>query len=411
MKILVYGINYYPELTGIGKYTAEMCEWLAAKGHQVTVITSMPYYPNWKVSKEYRRKLWHTEIIRGVTVCRSPLYIPKKITGITRMLHEFSFVVSSLFFWIPTFFRKYDVAISICPPFHLGFISLLYQWVRNTPVIYHVQDLQVDAARNLNILTNQSLITFMEKSEFYILRRVRRISSISVGMKRNILNKGISSDKYIHLPNWVDVQYIKPLPVENSLKTEMGFDINDKIVLYSGNLGEKQGLSIILEVAEILKERESLFFVMVGEGPNKTKLMQIAKSKGLKHISFFPLQPYHKLASLLAIADIHLVLQKQAAADLLLPSKLMTLLAAGGLAVVTADEGTTLYDIVHNNNMGIVIPPENTEALKCAIESAIDSDNTLKRSNARRYAERELNIEAILSQFEMQLIEIKGRQW
>ena len=81
MKILVFGINYYPELTGIGKYTAEMCAWLAKQPHEVTVITAMPYYPEWQIHLQYQRRLWHSETIDGVAVQRCPLYVPKKVSG------------------------------------------------------------------------------------------------------------------------------------------------------------------------------------------------------------------------------------------------------------------------------------------------------------------------------------------
>src|SRR4030095_13848610 len=99
MKIAVYGINYSPELTGIGKYTGEMATWFAEQGHEVHVITAMPYYPEWKVHEKYKRKLWFSEYIKGVKVFRCPLYVPKKITPLRRIIHEFSFLLSVLPVW------------------------------------------------------------------------------------------------------------------------------------------------------------------------------------------------------------------------------------------------------------------------------------------------------------------------
>ena len=96
MKILVYGINYSPELTGIGKYTGEMVEWLAAQGHEVRVITAPPYYPQWQVGENY--SAWRYKREEGAaTVWRCPLYVPKQPSTLKRLLHLSSFAVSSFF--------------------------------------------------------------------------------------------------------------------------------------------------------------------------------------------------------------------------------------------------------------------------------------------------------------------------
>jgi colanic acid biosynthesis glycosyl transferase WcaI len=407
LKILVHGINYYPELTGIGKYTAEMCEWLVSRGHSVRVITAMPYYPQWVINDNYKGKHWHKEMIRGVEVCRVPLYIPPpyNVNGRTRIIQEISFAISSLYYIIPSLFKKYDYVISICPPFHLGFHALLFQFFKGVPVIYHIQDLQVDAAR----IKSNFFLNILENAETFILKKVKRISSISQGMRKNILKKGIPEDKYINLPNWVDVDFIQPLTNAQSLREELGFKPRDKIVLYSGNMGEKQGLEVILNVAEKLRLIGHLYFIMVGEGGNKKTLLQEAKDRDLCNVKFFPLQPYLKLSAMLAMADLHLVLQKKAAADLVMPSKIMTVLAAGGVAIVTAETGTTLYDLICNHNIGIIIPPENEDALAAVIEKSINSNLDQIKINARNYALNKLSIHKILMNFEKELFKLSTK--
>ena len=96
MKILIYGINYAPELTGIGKYSAELAEWLAARGHEVSVVTAPPYYPQWRVHDGYRSGRYAKEELRGVTVRRAPLWVPEKPGGAKRLIHLASFALSSL---------------------------------------------------------------------------------------------------------------------------------------------------------------------------------------------------------------------------------------------------------------------------------------------------------------------------
>jgi len=407
MRILIYGINYSPELTGIGKYTGEMGSWLAGRGHDVHVVTSMPYYPEWEVHDKYKGKTWFTEIIDGAKVHRVPLYVPKEVNSKKRIIHEFSFVASILPWWLRFLFsKKFDVVFCPAPPFHLGFFPMLYSKLRGVPMISHVQDLQVDAAKELGMINNKAFLNLMFSIERLILKNSTRVSTISLGMELKIAAKGVSPQKQIMFPNWVDENNIKPLPKEQSLRAEFGISLDDKVVLYSGNLGEKQGLEGIIDVAETYQDRSDVYFIIVGSGGAKEKLEQMVKDKNLTQVKFYPLQPYEKLSALLATADVHLVLQKKSAADLVMPSKLTGILAAGGCAIVTAEPGTSLYTIMHQYNMGILCEPENMASLSDSIDKAINTDLSVYKTNARSYAEANLSKEGILKSFEQQLRQI-----
>ena len=403
MKILIYGINYAPELTGIGKYTGEMAEWLANQGHQVEVITAMPYYPEWKIAKKYRYKLWHTEYRNGVKINRSPFYVPQYITGKTRILHEFSFLLSTQVFWIKSLFKRYDCVLSISPPFHAGFSAVLFSFFKRVPVIYHIQDLQVDAAKDLNLIKNTNGLNLLFRLEKLILQQSKIVSTISEGMLKRLIAKGISKEKILLFPNWVDTTFIQPLSKEDSLRLKWGFSETDKIVLYSGNLGEKQGLEILIEVANQLKNKENLHFIIVGEGGKKEALIALVETKQLRNVHFYPLQPYEKLSALLATADLHLVLQKKAAADLVMPSKLTSILAVGGVAIVTSEPESTLYEVVEKHKLGILIEPENAQALITGILKGMETDLSEYKENARKFAQKHLSKENILKQFETDL--------
>lgn len=402
MRILIYGIYYTPDLTGISKYTGEMAEWLAIKGHQVEVITAMPFYPEWKIKEDYRWKIWHTENINRVKVHRTPFYVPKKVTGKTRILHDFSFLISSQIHWFKKIFQPFDIIISISPPFHLGLPALFYGFLKRVPVIYHIQDLQIDIARDLNIINNNKILNFLFKVERFILNKCAKVSSISVGMINKIKAKEIEKGKVIFLPNWVDTNFIKPLPKKDSLKLEWGFKDEDKIILYAGNLGEKQGLEMLIDVAHQLKDK-NIHFLIVGEGGIKTKLLKQVEKLGLPKVHFYPLQPYEKLSALLASADLHLILQKKTASDLVMPSKLISILSAAGVAIVTAEEGSSLFEVVAENEIGIIVEPENTQALIEGILLGLESDLNKYKKNAQEYARKYLSKENILKQFESDL--------
>lgn len=407
MRILIYGINYAPELTGIGKYTGEMASWLARQNHEIEVITALPYYPEWEIHKNYRGKWWLTEIVEGVKVHRCPLYIPAKVTSIKRIIHEFSFLASIFPLFLKSLFqKKFDLVICVSPPFHLGVLPLLYAKLKGAKFVSHIQDLQVDAARDLKMIQNKFALDIMFKMEKMLFENSSAVSTISSGMKAKILAKGIPASKIKLFPNWVDKDIVRPLPREQSLLAEFGLGEHSKVVLYSGNLGEKQGLEVIIEVAKALKSRQEVVFVIVGSGGGKANLMKLANDADLKNILFFPLQPYNQLSALLATADVHLVLQKKSASDLVMPSKLTAILASGGCPIVSAVPGTTLYDVISDHDLGILIEPESSDALTQGIQMALASDLSHYRNNARKYSELHLSKESILRQWEATLFDI-----
>ena len=404
MKILICGINYAPDLTGIGKYTGEMGSWLAKNGHTVDVITGMPYYPQWQISSNYKKKWWHTEFVDGVRIHRCPLYVPAKISSAKRMLHEFSFVLSTLPVWIKKLFsKKYDVVISVSPPFHLGTLPLLYAKLRGTKIVTHIQDLQVDVAKELNMINSPALLNTLFALERFILKRSSAISTISSGLLKRIKEKGIAASNCVLFPNWVDEKKIYPIAKEHSLRAEFGLTQHDKVILYSGNLGEKQGLENIIEAAKFFREDRSVKFVIVGSGGGEMKLKQGMTEANLTNIQFHDLVAADKLPALLAMADVHLVLQKKNAADLVMPSKLTSILAAGGCPIVTASEGTTLHALIRKNEMGIVVEPDDHLKLVQGIRYALENSLEKFRANARYYASKYLSKESILQNWEFSL--------
>jgi len=410
MKILICGINYAPELTGIGKYTGEMATWLAANGHTVEIITAMPYYPQWEISKNYKKKWWHKENIDGVKVYRCPLYVPKKISSAKRIIHEFSFVLSTLPIWIKKLFsKKYDVVVSVSPPFHLGALPLLYSKLRRTRMVTHIQDLQVDVAKELKMINNKRLLNAMFAVERFILKQSSAVSSISKGMLKRIREKGIAPSSTIMFPNWVDANVIRPLKREHSLRASYGISQTDKVVLYSGNLGEKQGLENIIQAAKSFRNDKCVKFVIVGSGGGEMRLKEMVKEAELDNIKFFPLVSYERLPNLLAMADLHLVLQKKNASDLVMPSKLTSILASGGCPLVTAHADSTLYKVIKKHEMGLLVDPDDAVALTKGIKYALQTDLDGYRTNARYYAANHLSKDVILRNWETSLLELTNK--
>lgn len=397
-KILILGINFAPELTGIGKYTGEMVDWLVEKNYEVTMVTSFPYYPNWSVQKPYSGRMYTKEVEKNgrLSVYRCPMYVPSKPTGGKRILQEFTFLLSAFFVVLCLLFKKKnDQVFVMAPPFHLGFLALFYRFFRGGKIDYHIHDMQIEAARQLKIIKAEVVFNVLFKLERYILNRVDYVSTISGGMKAKVQKK-VNKD-IIMFPNWVDTQKLYPLDNRSELKRSWGYHEDDKIILYSGSIGEKQGLQSLIPIAKSMESYGFIKFIICGIGPYKEQLMKLAADAKLTNMNFLPLQPLDQFNNLLNLADVHLVLQRRNAADLMLPSKLTGILSSGGLALVTADPGTSLYKAVVDHEMGVVIPSEDDEALKDAILDCCISDHTSETRKGRWYAEKYLNKNQILS--------------
>jgi colanic acid biosynthesis glycosyl transferase WcaI len=397
-RLLLIGVNYAPEPTGIGKYSGEMIRWLANNGYDCTVITAYPYYPQWKVQEPYfKNRYWYKkETTDNITVYRCPQYIPADPSGKKRMVMDFTFLLSTFFKLLQLLFvKKFDIVMIVVPPFHLGLLGVFYKKIRGAKLFYHIQDLQIEAARDLGMIRSPSLIRLLFKLERYVMKQADTISSISEGMIRKIRQK--TGRDIVLFPNWVDVSLFYPLDNRGSLKTEYGFKITDKVVLYSGAIGEKQGLESILYTAATLKDIQ---FLICGSGPYKEKLMGLAAEQGLENVIFFPLQPFERFNHFLNMADVHLVIQKANAGDLMMPSKLTTIMAVGGLAVVTANSDTSLHEVVRAQHIGILVAAEDQLALNEGIHAAVHNEPGHITGNAREYALNYLAIDKIMVRFE-----------
>ena len=404
-SVLILGINFSPELTGIGKYSGEMAQWLAENNVKTTVVTSFPYYPNWKVQEPYSGTWFKKESSSNgnLMVYRCPMYVPKVPSGLKRMVHEATFFASATCVIVRLLFKpRMDNIICVAPPFHLGYLALFYRLVKGGKINYHIQDLQIEAARDLKVVKSEGFFKILFGLEKFIFNHVNSISSISLGMMRKIAAKSGKSIKLF--PNWVDTKLFHPLADRNELKSKWGFKPSDKIVLYSGSIGEKQGLDALIDIAIECQSQPEIQFVICGTGPYKANLEQICKNKSVSNVHFLPLQDFNVFNMFLNMADVHLVLQKAQAADLVMPSKLSTILSSGGLVIATAFAGTSLYDEIVNNDMGIVIDPENNQLLQEAIILACTKDYSNARVNARVYAERYLDQEAILQAMKSEIL-------
>lgn len=395
MRVLINSINYFPELTGIGKYTGEMAEWLASRGFEVRVITAPPYYPSWKIGPGYSGKWYSKEHRAGVTVIRCPLWVPRKPTGVTRILHlaSFAFTCFPVVLWNAVTWRP-NIVFTVEPPLFCAPGAWLAARISRGMAWLHIQDFEVDAAFDLGILRFRFLQTIITGLERWLMRRFDRVSTISERMLERLASKGIRADRQMLFPNWVDTSVIRPVEPPYRLRKELNVPNESFVLLYSGNMGKKQGLEILADVGKMLSHREDILFVLCGDGVAREGLESLVA--GMTNVRFLPLQPAERLNDLLNMADVHLLPQRVDAEDLVMPSKLTSMLASGRPVIATAREGTQVADVV--KQCGVVVKPGDAAELKSAILQLVDDRAERKRLGeaGRRYATEHWSREKVL---------------
>jgi colanic acid biosynthesis glycosyl transferase WcaI len=404
MKILIIGLNYAPELTGVGKYTSEMAQWLAARGHELHVVTAPPYYPNWRVSGGYSAWRYRRERLAGVEVWRCPLYVPKNPSRLKRLVHLASFALFSIpplcrhIFWRP------DIILVICPTILCAPAGWLAAKLSRSKCWLHVQDFEMDLASNLRLFAMGQLAAAVE---CWLMQRFDCVSSISQNMVRRLIDKGIDLNVTFLFTNWVDTQIVRPSPEAGQrFRAERGIGKEKYLLLYAGNMGRKQGLEIILDAATRLSGDPDILFCLVGDGAARPEIERKACQMNLSNVRFYPLAPADKLSDMLSAADIHLVVQRRGAADWVLPSKFITILAAGGTAILTADNTTELGRLVAERpDIAYLIEPENAEQLQQTIllAKSMKSESRGFNKTARDYAQSKFEKSIILENFHKKL--------
>lgn len=405
MKILLISTNYSPELTGVGKYSGEMISWLAERGHEVRVVCAPPYYPQWRVGKGYSSWKFQIENSLNKKVYRCPLWVPAKPSGLKRLIHLASFAFSSLPIVLRQIIWRPAVVICVEPSLFNSFGAIIAGKLSGAKSILHIQDFEVDAAFELGIVRVKWLKHFVYGVERFLMNRFDKVSTISEAMLEKLNKKSVDPVRQIFLPNWVDTTSIYPLEKVSNYRTELSISPNKIVALYSGNMGEKQGLEIVIQAAKEL-ESENIQFIMCGSGVALERLRVLAKD--LKNILWLPLQPLEKLNDFLNVADIHLLPQQSGAADLVMPSKLTGMLASGKSIIATADVDTQVEKVVRE--CGVVVAPGDRMAFSQSIKML--SENAELRESlgvkSREYADNNLQYEVIMKTFEKKLLELVG---
>jgi colanic acid biosynthesis glycosyl transferase WcaI len=409
MRILIYSYNYYPEPIGIAPLITELAEGLVKKGHKVRVVTGMPNYPQRRIYEGYRGKLYLTELTNGVAIQRSYVWVRPKPSLVDRLLLEVSFVITSFAHALRG--KRPDVIFITAPPLPVCVPAALLGWIHRTPIVLNLQDILPDAAVHVGLLKNPKIIRIFEALEKFAYRTATTISVIADDFVEHLLCKKVLPHKIVQIPNWVDVNFIRPLPKEDN-QFRVTHKLTDKfVVLYSGNIALTQGLETVIEAATRLCHIPDIVIVIVGEEAALQRLQQYCDTCGAINVILLPLQPREELPEMLAAADVGLVVQKHNVISFNMPSKIQVLLASGRALVASVPATGTAARVVKQSGGGIVVPPEDPDALAATILELYHQPDKVKvlGENSREYALDNYTLEQALDQYEKLFAAVQKR--
>jgi len=409
MHIAFLGINYWPDETGIAPFTTGRCEYLASRGHRVTIFTGFPYYPEWRIPERYRRQVLNREEKNGVEILRSWLYVPSQVNAPRRILHEASFVASSVIRAVARGVKhRPDLLVVTTPPLALCLSAIVLSRLWKIPFIQHVPDLQPDAARDLGMLRPGRLMNLLYRIERLGYRKAALVSTLTEAMREKILSKGIGPEKVTLFSDWARSELFQ-VPVAGGSELRRSLGLGDELLaVHAGNMGIKQGLEVILGAAEKSRHDRSIKYLLVGDGSVREQLKRRAKSAGLENLIFVPLLPDGRFIDLLAASDISLVTQQKSVADIVFPSKVITLMSSARAIIASVSPGSEVARVLNEADGGVVVAPEDPDALLSAILALRDDPERRTRlgANARTFAQRFWEKQRTLSMLESHLLRV-----
>jgi colanic acid biosynthesis glycosyl transferase WcaI len=354
MRVVVWGINYAPEFTGISPHNVALCEFLRARGHDVEMVTTFSYYPNWEKRPEDRGQLYRTDVINGVSVHRCWHFVPRKVSAAKRILHEASFILTSTFRILSL--GRPDVYVAVSPPLLLGAASWLVGAIKGAPFVFHVQDMQPDAAVGLGMLRDGWFIRALYALEAFAYEKAARVSGITRGMLVKFRRKGVPEAKLLYFPNAIGLTGADAIPARGTFRNTHGIPAEKFVAIYAGNLGVKQGANVLIEAAQLLQDPR-IHILICGDGAQRDVLAERVRTLGLPNVSLLPLQQGQDYLSLLEDADLCFVTQQSGSGNSFFPSKLLGLLAQSKPVITVADEESELAAAVSEGGFGLNIAP------------------------------------------------------
>lgn len=405
MRIVVLPPHFEPDTAPTGVIWAVIVRELASRGHEIEVVTSLPWYRDHRVEVGFEGKTVRREDTPWGRITRiNPFPTADKRNLVRRALSYGGF--SALTGLMGARGPRVDAVIAISPPLTLALSGWAVAKLRGAPLILNLQDIFPDVAIELGAIKGPRMIAAARKLERACYRASDAVTVLSEDLKANLIGKDIRATKVRVIPNFVEVDRLHVGPRDNAYRTEFGLT-DKRVVMYAGNVGLSQSLDLVLDAAAALVYESDVVFVINGQGAQREELER--RARGLNNVRFVDMQPIARLPEVLSAADLHLIPLRKGLARSSVPSKTYSIMAAGRPFVASVDEGTEVALLAERSGAGVAVPPEDAEALTKAIRSLLDEPSELDAmgDRGRRFVEGWASPAAVAAAYEELIAELR----
>lgn len=399
MKVLISSLVYKPEQTGYRPH--DLAVGLSGLGHDVRTITGVPSYPFGKVYEGYKLRPWQWEYLDGVKVLRVPYVMNRSKSAVLRMASYSAFsllsmVSATLMAWKPDLVWTNQI----------GYPGVWLTQTKGAVHVHEVQDMWPEWTRSVNLGIGNAAYSTLDALQTWLYNRADRITTISSGFRDWLVEKGVSRDKITIIPNWADTGFYYPCDRDAGIGEREGFAGHFN-VMYVGNIGAAQALSVVLAAAQQLSGIHAIQFVFVGDGLERERIERESRDIGLSNVKFVGKQPYARLAKYMAWADLlFLHLKKDPAFKITIPSKTYSYLASGR-PILAGCEGDVAA-LIEDSGAGMVIPPEDPDSLSRAVLQIVRQPANVRDTygvNARKAFESKYDRNILIRRYEELFLE------
>lgn len=410
MRIVVLCPHFAPDVAPTGAVMTRVVEELATRGHELEVVTSLPWYREHRIERGYEGRLVRREDTPWGGITRLHPFPAEDKKDVARRAVAFvGFTALAALFGSRVARRSHvDAVLAVSPPLTLGLAGAWVARLSGAGFVFNVQDVYPDAAVALGVLKSRRLIRLAHALERACYRRADAVTVLSEDMRANVAARTDVPERVRVIPNFVDPDAVRPQPIEGSYRREHGL-VGKTVVMYAGNVGLSQALDTVIDTAAVLTYESDLVFVIHGHGAARAGLE--IRARGLPNVVFVDPVPESRLSDVLSAADIHLVPLKRGLARASVPSKIYSIFAAARPVIASVDEGSELARLVERAGAGLAVPPDDPEALAQAIARLAASSNDRREMGqaARKFIEGWASPSAVAERYETLFREVRRR--